>query len=319
MDMASVPTTLAADALSSLLAAFFPDHLLDMGPGWKQFRAEVHVHPLAKSHLVHARFSGPLKLHLPHARQFMQGFPIRGGAETVNNGVVTVSSVGDGAVAEPGEVTFSTLQAFENLTLIMEPEALLRVIATLTGTCANAPLKLDRPLVRAPREQRIANRLVGLMHEELLTGDAGPSPLAMAELEQALLVAFVCGTRHNYSHRLRGETPDAAPWQVRRVEDYVAANWDQPISIEALAVVANSSVRSIFNTFKTHRGYTPMAFVRKVRFEHAKRMLQTPSADMSVTTAAFACGFGNLGHFARDYERAFGEKPSTTLRRAGGR
>jgi len=35
-----------------------------------------------------------------------------------------------------------------------------------------------------------------------------------------------------------------------------------------------------------------------------------------VTAVAFACGFGNLGHFARDYREVFGERPSMTLARA---
>jgi transcriptional regulator GlxA family with amidase domain len=36
----------------------------------------------------------------------------------------------------------------------------------------------------------------------------------------------------------------------------------------------------------------------------------------TVTDVAFACGFGNLGHFAIYYRRQFGETPSATLRRA---
>jgi AraC-like DNA-binding protein len=34
-----------------------------------------------------------------------------------------------------------------------------------------------------------------------------------------------------------------------------------------------------------------------------------------VTGIAFKCRFGNLGHFAADYRRAFGELPSDTLAR----
>jgi transcriptional regulator GlxA family with amidase domain len=45
-------------------------------------------------------------------------------------------------------------------------------------------------------------------------------------------------------------------------------------------------------------------------------MLSAPDAETSVTKVAFACGFGNLGHFARDYRKAFGERPSETLAQA---
>ncbi|MGD0531698.1 MAG: helix-turn-helix domain-containing protein [Methyloceanibacter sp.] len=61
-------------------------------------------------------------------------------------------------------------------------------------------------------------------------------------------------------------------------------------------------------------GCSPMLFVKQVRMRHAKAMLTTPEAGTSVTSVAFACGFSNLGHFAKDYFQGFGELPSETLR-----
>jgi len=108
---------------------------------------------------------------------------------------------------------------------------------------------------------------------------------------------------------------DAAPWQVRRAEEYIVAHWDQPITVEALATVTGTSARSIFHVFKRSRGYSPMAFVKTVRLQKARQMLTRQSSTVSVTDVAFACGFGNLGHFASDYVRHFGERPSDTLNR----
>jgi transcriptional regulator GlxA family with amidase domain len=59
-----------------------------------------------------------------------------------------------------------------------------------------------------------------------------------------------------------------------------------------------------------------MNFVKKLRLDHTREMLRKPDSETTITKAAFNCGFGNLGHFARDYQRAFGETPSETLRRA---
>jgi transcriptional regulator GlxA family with amidase domain len=56
-----------------------------------------------------------------------------------------------------------------------------------------------------------------------------------------------------------------------------------------------------------------------VRLRHAREMLATPDHETSVTSVAFVCGFGNLGHFARDYRETFGERPSETLARAARR
>ena len=59
-----------------------------------------------------------------------------------------------------------------------------------------------------------------------------------------------------------------------------------------------------------------MAFAKKVRLTHANEMLKMPDAKTSVTGVAFACGFANLGHFAKDYQEMFRELPSETLGRS---
>jgi transcriptional regulator GlxA family with amidase domain len=143
-------------------------------------------------------------------------------------------------------------------------------------------------------------------------------PLAMAEFEQALMVTFLCANRHNYSHLLDRQPSSIAPWQVRRAEQYIEAHWDQPITVEALVIATGVSARSLFHFFKQSRGYSPMAFLKRIRLQHARQLLTLPCAGTSVTEIAFGCGFGNLGHFSKDYFRTFGELPSQALYRAKG-
>jgi transcriptional regulator GlxA family with amidase domain len=107
-------------------------------------------------------------------------------------------------------------------------------------------------------------------------------------------------------------------WQVRRAEAYIETHWDQPITIRTLARATAASSRSIFQHFKSNRGKSPMSFVKQVRLRHAKEMLEHADAARSVTQTAIACGFGNLGHFASDYFKCFGERPSDTLKRGKG-
>ena len=161
-------------------------------------------------------------------------------------------------------------------------------------------------------------KLTALLIAELDGDEPSLSPVVLAELEQAILVAFLCGTGHNYSQLLEDRPLGAGGWRVRRVEEYIEANWDQPITIEALAVVADASARSIFLSFKKHRGFSPMTFVKQVRLRRAKELLVDVNSATSVTGVAFACGFGNLGHFANDYHRVHGEPPSATLNRSRG-
>ena len=58
-----------------------------------------------------------------------------------------------------------------------------------------------------------------------------------------------------------------------------------------------------------------MSFLKQLRLERAREMLERSDINRSVTATAIACGFGNLGHFAGDYFKRFGEHPSDTLKR----
>ncbi|HTV36483.1 MAG TPA: helix-turn-helix domain-containing protein [Xanthobacteraceae bacterium] len=105
-------------------------------------------------------------------------------------------------------------------------------------------------------------------------------------------------------------------WQVRRAEYYIEMHWNEPITIERLVRATAASARSIFLHFKISRGQSPMSFVKEVRLQHAREMLQQTGPAHTVTGTAVACGFGNLGHFSGDYFKRFGELPSETLRRS---
>src|SRR5262249_26973457 len=148
--------------------------------------------------------------------------------------------------------------------------------------------------------------------------DAPLPKLVLDELEQALVISYLSCNRHSYSHLLEGSVRSVASRQVRLAEEYIEQNWDQPMTVEALALATQTSVRSLFDSFKKSRAVSPMVFVRQVRLQHAKQMLMRGGPETTVTSVASACGFSNLGHFAKYYCNAFGEPPSTTLKAARG-
>jgi transcriptional regulator GlxA family with amidase domain len=108
----------------------------------------------------------------------------------------------------------------------------------------------------------------------------------------------------------------AASWQVRNAEAYIEANWSRPITIEAIAAATGISVRSLFKSFSRSKHGSPMAAVKAIRLRHAHEILRRANPTTTVTATAFACGFQNLGHFAKQYQLLVGELPSVTLARA---
>jgi len=183
---------------------------------------------------------------------------------------------------------------------------------------------IDRPVVhrlacepamdlRTPESGHM-RRALDFLVQCLDSREPGWQPLALAEMAQALVVSLLCATRHNYSDLLQRQPSDAAPWQLRRVEEFIEANWNRPIKIEDLAAIVGTSARSLFRSFRQNRGYSPMEFTKRVRLQQARRLLKAPDAT-TVTEVAFACGFGDLGRFSRDYRREFGELPSRAFDR----
>jgi PAS domain S-box-containing protein len=103
---------------------------------------------------------------------------------------------------------------------------------------------------------------------------------------------------------------------VKIARQYVDEHWDQPLNVAALAEAANVNVRTLFKHCKANGGFTPNQYIKRVRLNHARAMLQAADPSATIVGIALKCCFQNQGHFARDYRLAFGERPSETLERA---
>lgn len=145
-------------------------------------------------------------------------------------------------------------------------------------------------------------------------GDEKAHQIVLGELEQAFVVSLLAASRHPHRDALDGGSASIAPWQVRRAEDYIAENWSRIITIDDLVEVTGVSARTLFRTFKEHRGCSPLEFARRTRLEKARDLLAAPDAG-SVTEIAFSCGFGDLSTFSRTFAQAFGESPSAMRKR----
>ena len=246
-----------------------------------------------------------------------QIFPLRGsGSVEAGRAVAPIASDSSLAISANTGMTMDSASDYERFTLDIAASALMTKLVALTGTDATEPLKLDL-LQRAEHASARHLRELLFFLVNLLDSKSGPPlRLVIAELEQALMVAFLCGNRHNYSTLLEKQPVETAPWQVRRAEEYIEANWHRPIRIEEVASVSGASTRSLFRTFQRFRGYSPMAFAKQVRLDHADRLLKSADAARTVTSVAFDCGFSDVARFSSDYRSRFGQLPSATLKQA---
>ena len=103
---------------------------------------------------------------------------------------------------------------------------------------------------------------------------------------------------------------------ITRAEEFLDANLTTAVSRSDLADVAGVSIRTLSRGFSKRHGIGPMEFFRARRLDAAYRCLLAAEAGSTrVTDVAVRYGFNQLGKFAVEYKRAFGESPSVTLNR----
>jgi len=258
---------------------------------------------------------GPIELEFPTGTFFRQAFVQGQGAIKLGRVERQVTNERTCVLPPDASAVASYGPGFEHFGLRIKADAVLAKLAALIGATPSRKLVFDPTTSDERLEIGNLRRMLMFFAAELDTIACGSPTLPLAELEQALLVSFICNNRHNYTALLDAPVRPVASWQVRRAEEYIAAHWSQPITIEELARITSTSVRSLFHQFKRSRGQSPMAFVKDVRLQQARDLLERSGPAMSITEIAGTCGFGNLSHFAKDYFKRFGERPSDTVKR----
>lgn len=92
-----------------------------------------------------------------------------------------------------------------------------------------------------------------------------------------------------------------APWQIRRIKDFIEANLTGNPSISDLARECDLSPSYFAEAFKETLGVSPHKWLLGRRVERAKAMLRDTEA--SLAAIALDCGFFDQSHFSRVFAR----------------
>jgi len=98
-----------------------------------------------------------------------------------------------------------------------------------------------------------------------------------------------------------------APWQVRRVVEYIEHNLGSTIKASDLAALVSLSPSHFFRSFKVAAGITPARYISQRRIEHACQAMSTTREPL--TQIALACGFCDQAHFTKVFRRWTGQSP----------
>jgi AraC-like DNA-binding protein len=109
------------------------------------------------------------------------------------------------------------------------------------------------------------------------------------------------------------QNPPALPADLMRALDWLRGHLSEPVQLDTLAAVSGTRPRTLERHFRMFLGTTPLGWTRRMRLARARRALLHAGPEDSVTDIALSNGFAQLGRFAAEYRRAFGELPSRTM------
>ena len=289
----------------------------DIGGDRSGFGVQANHLQMTGLALSYCDFASDVSTDFGEATFVRQIFNIQGsGQYTVEGGSGDIAP-GSGTLVLPQgrPVRLDFKGRYRQLVLRIESAALHRHLAALIGQEVSRDLVFDDNVDRSPAMDALRRRIFSFATDFNERGTFF-SDLAAAEVERMVIMKFLMCHRHSYTQFLLREPLPAGSSAVRRVEEFIEANWDKPIDIEAMVAVANVSARSLFRQFKRDRGYSPADFAKRVRLDRAREMLEHSNERTAVIQVALKCGFQNPGHFARDFRLTFGELPSETLKRS---
>jgi transcriptional regulator GlxA family with amidase domain len=94
---------------------------------------------------------------------------------------------------------------------------------------------------------------------------------------------------------------------VHQVQQHIDLHLDEPLRIGALAATFGISSRSLSRRFTTATGRGPQAYLRHMRVEHAKRLLET--TDETVERVRLLVGYRDSAAFRRAFKDSMGIPP----------
>ena len=311
----TVASTRHIDEMRGILFDVYDARLFDLHGDGNRFAAQAAYFRFGSSNLSYCAHQAPVRIEFREDDYIRFQVCTAGSGRTVIGGA-PVAVDEKNIVCSPSNSAMEFGSSLEQFSLRMSHGDLASDLTTLLGARPVEAISFAAAAgYDAAHTRRLRSQILNAANCIDAASEPIPAPM-LREMDRMIRIAALYGMPNNYSERLYGPAPAAAPWQVKRVEAWIDAHWRDEVTIDDLVAISGSSMRSIFATFKVARGYTPMAYLKRVRLHAARGMLLVAQPGASVTGIGLACCFANLGHFARDYKEQFGELPLATLVKA---
>lgn len=110
-----------------------------------------------------------------------------------------------------------------------------------------------------------------------------------------------------YERRIAGTGSRLAASVLARIDSYLEAYAEQPVTLATLAGLANLSVFHFARRFKLTTGRSPYQYVLDWKITRARHLLRT--GGLPIASISDVLGFASPAHFSAAFKRAVGQGP----------
>lgn len=174
--------------------------------------------------------------------------------------------------------------------------------------------RLGRDAASAPRLRFQDDRIWPLMK---LLAEAVDDPDPSVQLYGDGLVAAVAARLFAEPREQFGDGRGLAPWQLRRVIDYVDSHLSERIELATLAAMVGLSQSHFSRSFKASTRMPPYRWQLNARIRRAQTLLLDTTAPLE--EVAELTGFADAVHFGRTFRKLIGTPPSSWRRNRQGK
>lgn len=137
--------------------------------------------------------------------------------------------------------------------------------------------------------------------------EPGYELLIKAGLYHVLAMLF-----RSYAIPVTDKIKNRPQYQLQSVIKYVDEHYDQKITLQDLAAMANISPPHLCRLFKSITGMPPIAYINYLRINAAEKLLQ--ESHLSVNEVALYVGFNDSNYFSRLFKKYKNITPTSILK-----
>ncbi len=141
-----------------------------------------------------------------------------------------------------------------------------------------------------------------------IAADIAYSPEQLPSLAERLAQAAArAGSQENPSADAKGADLISSHGKVRFICDYIAAHYQEEISLESLSEIAFIHPDYLSRIFKKETGMNLSKYIKTFRMNKARRLLLT--TQQKVSAISNMVGYQNCAYFIRTFTETFGTSP----------